>query len=119
MSNLTDSLIERVFTKNAVFNGKFYTHFDIHIVTASMYGNKTEEIVQVDITIATNQSIPKSNEKITQPDYLGFYDFVRQDFTMIYHQRFLLDMCFPAGIITSEEFGNGKSYRLNVVSQQS
>jgi len=37
---------------------------------------------------------------------------------MIYAQRFLLDMCFPAGIKETENGGGGKAYRLEIVNAE-
>ena len=49
-------------------------------------------------------------EKLNENDYRG-----KDDFIMIYAQRFLLDMCFPYGIKATEEKGQGKAYRLEIV----
>lgn len=39
-------------------NENIYEHFGIHEITASMYGNKVEDIVLVEVSIADNQQIP-------------------------------------------------------------
>jgi len=104
----------KVVTKTAVFNGKYFEHFDICPITASLYGNKESDIIEVELSIADNQTKPTSNDKNMDADYWGWMDNKKQDFTMVYAKRFLLDMCFPAGIDGTEKFGDGKAYRLNV-----
>lgn len=100
---------------NAVFNKDHYYHFNIHPATASMYGDKVEDIEALIIEAADDQSLPDDKNMAT--DYWGFYDFDKGKFTMVYPQRFLLNMCFPTGIKGSEEYGEGKAYRLNVTKK--
>jgi len=95
----------------AVHNGKYFDHFGIHKKTASLYGNKVEEIVDVSIEIADNQELPVNDLDV---DYWGWWDEDEQKFTLVYAARFLLNMCFPAGIKVTEESGKGKAYRVNV-----
>ena len=95
-------------------NGKFYEHFGIHNVLASLYGNKPEDIVKLEMHISEDQTIPPSDQSMN-PDYWGWYDFEEQKFTMIYAKRFLLEMCFPYGIKAEEEKNRGKSYRLLII----
>ena len=113
----------KIIHKTAVFNGKNFEHFGIRPITASVYGNKVSDIVEVELSIADNQDIPPSPQddpKINEPDYWGWWDNEKQDFTMIYAKRFLLDMCFPVGIEATEKHykgktWEGKAYRLNVI----
>jgi len=94
--------------------GKFYQHFGIHETLCSLYGDKPEDIVEVEFHISEDQTVPKPNEKMLSADYWGWYN--NKEFTMmIYAQRFLLEMCFPNGIKASEDYGQGKAYRLEIV----
>jgi len=98
--------------------GNFYQHFGIHEKLCSLYGDKPEDIVTVEFKISADQSIPDENnmEKLMTPDYWGWYDNDKKAFgMMIYAKRFLLEMCFTYGIKASEEAGQGKAYRLEIV----
>ena len=121
----TDNLEQlkgRVFQSSTVPDSKgvFY-HFGIVPSLASVYGNKPEDIVQVSITIAEDQTIPEndSDGKEYVGDYWGWFDFNEQRFSMIYPRRFLLNMCFAYGIEASEERGHGKAFRLVVIQSAS
>lgn len=103
------------FTSSAVWNGRHYHHFGIHIQTCALYGNKESEIVQLTLSIASNHVHPELNEKDLSPDYWGWFDFSQNRFTMIYPKFFLLNMCFPSGIQSSEDAGQGKAYRLTIL----
>jgi len=97
--------------------GKFYQHFGIREILCSLYGDKPEDIVEVEFKISDDQTVPKPNEKMLSADYWGWYSNKDQKFTMmIYAQRFLLEMCFPNGIKASEDYGDGKAYRLEIVN---
>ena len=100
------------FTERCVFNDKYYDHFGIHPSTANLYGNKESDIVTVTITVSDDQTLPSESSKLTEADYWGWYDGAKNSFTMIYPQRFLLNMCFPGGINADEEANAGKAFRL-------
>lgn len=102
--------------KTAVFNGKCFNHFGITPMSASLYGDKIEDIVQVEIEIAKNQKRPTHQEQRDSAgaDYWGWFDNEEKKFTLIWAQLFLLDMCFPYGLKAEEERDRGKAYRLNV-----
>jgi hypothetical protein len=98
-------------------SGNFYQHFGIHPKLCSLYGDKPEDIVEVTFKISEDQSLPDDNKQKMTPDYWGWYDNKRKEFTiMIYAKRFLLEMCFPNGIKASEDYGQGKAYRLEIAS---
>ena len=108
----------KIIKQTAVFNGKTFEHFGIKPHIASMYGKKPEDIINVELTVANDQTIPpppQEDPNVNDADYWGWYDFKRIDFTMVYAKRFLLEMCFPAGLEESEKFREGKAYRVNVV----
>ena len=99
-------------------SGKFYQHFGICETLCCIYGDKPEDIVEIEFNISTDQSVPKHNEQIQTlgADYWGWYDNEDKKFTMmIYAQRFLLEMCFP-NMEESEKRGRGKAYRLEIVN---
>jgi len=108
------------FEITAVLSNGVYRHFGIHPVTASIYGDKLEDIVVVVMEISKDQSVPEPNSNYEKADYWVWYDentiLTKRGFSnMLFAQRFLLDMCFPAGIKGSEEAGRGKAYRVEVV----
>jgi hypothetical protein len=101
--------------KNAVFNGKNYSHFGIHGSFASLYGPYEEkDIVVLKLFVHEDQSLPKKSKNPNKPDYWGYWDFERKSLTLVYPAYFLLDMCFPSGIKACEERNQGKAYRLKV-----
>lgn len=108
---------DKVYTNTAAFNGEYFTAFGIHSVTAGLYGYKDKDIINVEMTIAEDQTIPPSpqhDKNVNNIDYWGWWDNQDKKFTHIYQKRFLLDMCFPYGIEKTEEAGKGKAYRLNI-----
>ena len=108
--------MEKDFKITAVWNENHYNHFGIHEALASMYGDNPNDIETLKMRISEDQSIPEPNSKYGDADYWGWYDFEDKRLTnMIYAQRFLLEMCFPAGIAGTEESGNGKAYRLEII----
>lgn len=106
----------KVFKENAVRDEKSFVHFGIHPITASLYGNKEEEIEEVKFVISESQTRPKPNEICENADYWGWFNFKENNFTMIYPQYFLLNMCFTYGIKASEDAQEGMAYRLEIVS---
>ena len=111
--------MKELYNKTAVLNTNkgFYHHFGIRKSTACLYGDKPEDIMLVEFKISEDQTIPEFNNKDLNADYWGWYEPEKDDFTMIYPKRFLLDMCFPAGITGTEEGqpNKGKSYRLEII----
>lgn len=102
---------------NAVYNkkGDFYEHFGIHPTLVNLYGVKPEDIVEVEMKKSEDQSV-QVFDKSMNSDYWGWFDFDRQEFSMIYAKYFLLNMCFPYGIKPCEEQNQGKAYRLEIVN---
>jgi hypothetical protein len=94
-------------------NGGHYKHFGINPVSAVLYGDKPEDIVEVNIRISDDQSTPVNYNSMIA-DYWGWYDYKDKKFSLIYPKRFLLEMCFPYGIAASERAGQGKAYRLEL-----
>ena len=112
--------MKELFNKTAVLNTNkgFYHHFGIRGCTACLYGDKPEDIMLVEFKISEDQTVPEFNNKDLNADYWGWYEIEKDDFTLIYPKRFLLDMCFPAGIDNTEKAlpDKGKAYRLEVVN---
>jgi len=106
--------MKNIFNTTATFNGKYYDNFGIHPTLASMWGKKSEDVINLKFKISQDQTLPiKDNDMVV--DYWGFYDFKKEDFTMIYPKRFLLQMCFAYGISAAEESGEGKAYRIEII----
>ena len=108
------------FEKTAVLSDGVYRHFGIHPMTASLYGDKPEDIVVVVMKISDDQSVPEPNGEHKEVDYWVWHDhdtFIRKEgfSDMLFAQRFLLNMCFPAGIKGTEEAGQGKAYRVEII----
>jgi hypothetical protein len=101
-----------VIHQRAVWNGKYYEHFGIRKEIAYMYGHKENDVSDVEMKVSADQRLPVSNDGDMNSDYWGWFDFERQEFTMIYAKRFLLDMCFAYGIEAAEQAKQGKAYRL-------
>ena len=104
------------YKSTAVLGEKCFKHFNIHPVTATMYGVKKEDIINVILEIADEQTVPEANpiKGYTEADYWGWFNFKDKRFVFIYAQYFLLNMCFPAGIQATDKQGEGKAYRLIV-----
>ena len=105
------------FATTAVWNKTHYYHFGIHPNLASIYGDKPEDIVSLEMIPAENQELP-ADEIQMEVDYWGWYDERQQRFTLIFPKRFLLNMCFPYGMKAEEDLGRGKSYRLQVLNHK-
>lgn len=118
MENIIKLVPGYVFEVNAVFESKgenpCYKHFNIHPSTAALYGDKVSDIVKIKMKIDDNQEITEY-EPGDSVDYWGWFDYTSKYFSLIYGQRFLLNMCFPSGIDICEEHNQGKAYRLVVV----
>lgn len=108
------------FKKTAVLKDGIYQHFGIHPKTASLYGNKASDIVEVTMRVSEDQEVPKhltGPKAPANPDYWGWFDSEDGEFTFIWNAYFLLDMCFTYGMKAEEKRGRGKAYRLEVVSE--
>ena len=96
-----------------------FHHFGIHETTCSLYGDKSDDIKTVSVEMHENQIKPSNEDldemcKTNTPDYWGWKDSDSIEFSLIYQQRFLLDMCFPDGLDTAEKNGRGNQYRLKI-----
>ncbi len=94
-----------------------YHHFGVNELNACLYGDKVEDIVEVEVSLAEDQAIPpppQHDTKVNEPDYWGWWDAKKEKFSLIFGKHFLLEMCFPYGTKIEEERGNGKAYRINV-----
>lgn len=99
----------------------YFTHFGITPISAILYGNKPNEIINVEIEELNDQSMPPPPQKDTnpEPDYWAWFDYEADRFStgLIWYKRFLLDMCFPYGIKGAENANKGKAYRVKVRQQ--
>lgn len=106
--------MEKEFSIKAIWNKDHYYHFGIHPVTCSLYGHSEDEIVDVKFKISEDQNKPDVNSGSMTPDYWGWYDYSKKEFTMMYAKMFLLNMCFPYGIKAAEDNNDGKAYRVEI-----
>jgi len=104
-------MVKNNMSYTAIHNGKYFEHFGIHPSTAMLYGHKTEEIVNVDVIISSDQGPVKNNLDV---DYWGWWSNKDERFTFIFPKYFLLNMCFPYGMKVLEERNEGKAYRVEV-----
>ncbi len=100
-----------VFKMKCVAKTNCLAHFGIRDMTSSLYGYKPKDILEVDMVISEDQTLPENDNDRTEPDYWGWYDNDDKRISMMYSARFLLDMCFPYGIKASEKAGQGKAFR--------
>jgi hypothetical protein len=101
-------------TSTAIFNGKYFEHFGIHVSTCSLYGHQSSEIVNVELIIHEDQTRIQTGHQTMDVDYWGWLDAKQERFSMIYPKYFLLNMCFPNGISASEQAQEGTAYRLKI-----
>jgi len=108
---------KKIFKQRAVFtdNKHHYIHFGIHPLLASMYGCEEKDIVELKMVISDDQTLPDDNKVDSNPDYWGWFDNEKMDFTLIYPKHFLLNMCFAYGIKACEEKNEGKALRLEII----
>lgn len=102
--------------KTAVYDGKSFKSFGISPLTASLYGHKEDEIIEIKITVAADQTKPsfEQQQKNKNADYWGWWDDVDKKMSFIHPQLFILNMCFPYSYEAEEERGRGKALRINV-----
>jgi len=118
LKNKEKTMINKIFSTTAVFNNNHYKHFGINKLSASLYGDKPEDIVKLEFKISDNQELPESDShKKMIADYWGWYDFKNEKISLIFPQRFLLNMCFPYGMKVEEDANIGKAYRLEIIKQ--
>jgi len=103
------------FKITAVWDGNRYYHFGIRAATASLYGDDPADIKTLTMVISEDQSEPTSVGKdLPTFDYWGWYENEDDEISMLYPQKFLLNMCFVYGMEIEEEAGKGKAYRLEI-----
>jgi hypothetical protein len=107
---------DKIFTTTAIFENNHYKHFGICVLSASLYGDKEEDIVELKMKISYDQKLPDERlKKQLIADYWGWYDFEKEKMSLIFPQRFLLNMCFPYGMKACEDNNEGKAYRLEII----
>ena len=94
---------------NAVWNKDHYYHFGIHPDFTSIYGDDPKDIVIVEVTPSKDQTMGDKQE------YWGWWNFEKRKFEMIYPSAVSFKVCFPYGYKVSENAGNGKAYKLDVI----
>ncbi len=92
-----------------------YHHFGINEMSAFLYGNKPEDIFELEMKVSENQERPDKNENKMETDYWAWFDTNKEQPSHLYPKLFLLNMIFPYGIKTSEEHGDGKAYRVELI----
>ncbi len=94
-----------------------YKSFGINKINACLYGEKMENVVDVELSIAEDQTLPpapQNDPKINEADYWAWYETEKEAPSLIWGKYFLLNMCFANGIKAAEGAGQGKAYRVNV-----
>lgn len=114
---LQKSLIGKTFTKTAVLKDGLYKHFGATPIFSSMYGCQPEDIVEVKLKVADDQSRSKgiASDVSKKPDYWGWFDIASRNLFVVHEKYFLLQMCFPAAIADMEATGKGLALRLEIV----
>lgn len=90
----------------------YLTHFGIHEKTASLYGIKPENIMNVVLKYTDNQTINKNQYEIW-----GYYEYEKQRFSLIFNNYAKLTVCFPNNMKTYERDHKGVCIKLEVVKQ--
>lgn len=112
---MTTSDCPKVFDMTATWFEKagWYTHFGIHPVTASLYGNKVEDIINIRCTVIEGVSgINRDRTKDKDQVYWGWFEFDEwynkdKSVSLIYPCFMLFNMCFPSGAETMEKLNQG------------
>ena len=89
-----------------------YIHMGITEKSAFLYGCNESEIENITFEVSENQSEPIKNAI----EYWGWFDNNKNDWTFIYPNYWQLYMCFPYGIPAHEKGGDGKAYRLTLIT---
>lgn len=79
-----------------------------------MCGAKPDEIVELEVSLHEDQTVPSKPQGKGEADYWGRQDTEETKFVMIWASFLQLDMCFPYGCAIATEKGRGRAYRLNV-----
>jgi hypothetical protein len=107
----------KTYKTTGTLSEKGYRHFGIHPMTAVLYGDKEEDILDLEFIVSDNQERPLPNDKkyIEDSDYWAWFDSDGSTSLLIYPQYFLLNMCFPNGIKAREEKGRGEAKRIEFI----
>jgi hypothetical protein len=65
----------KIFKKTAVWNKTCFNHFGIHENFTSIYGDKKEDIQEIEFKISLNQDLPIDENKDPNPDYWSWWNF--------------------------------------------
>lgn len=89
-----------------------YINMGITEKSAFLYGCNISQIENITFEVSDDQS-PANTELM---EYWGWFDNEKQDWSFIFPNYWQLYMCFPYGLPKHEEYGDGKAYRLNLIS---
>jgi hypothetical protein len=92
--------------------GEFFTSIGLNINHKYAWGIKDDEPIY-DITFDIDDDQSEHKQGI---DYWGWLDYDKKRITMIWPSWIQFSACFPYGIDVSEKSGQGKAYRLKIVS---
>lgn len=103
-----------VFKTTAVFYEDHYRHFGIHPMSASLYGDKVEDIVNV-ICKKIGDYETRDKTRDNKQHYWGFVE--NGELKLIYPSFVSLSVCFPYGIKAVIERG-GEVYEFEVKQEK-
>lgn len=89
-----------------------YINMGITEKSAFLYGCNSSQIENITFEVSDDQS-PANTELM---EYWGWFDNEKQDWSFIFPNYWQLYMCFPYGLPKHEQHGDGKAYRLNLIS---
>lgn len=89
-----------------------YINMGISEKSAFLYGCNSSQIENITFEVSDDQSL--ANTELME--YWGWFDNEKQDWSFIFPNYWQLYMCFPYGLLKHEEHGDGKAYRLNLIS---
>ena len=101
-----------IHTTGTKSNRGHYENIGITNISCILYGYDKSQIEHITFEVSEDQSEAKPQTM----EYWGWFDNEKQDWTFIFPNYWQLYMCFPYGLPKHEEAGDGKAYRLNLIS---
>lgn len=89
----------------------YYNHFGIHPVSCCVYGDKPEDIENVQLSFHPYQNLDQDAS-----EYWGFYLYSDDKISYIHNNYSMMSICFSEGAINAEKNGKGFAVKLNVKS---
>jgi uncharacterized protein (UPF0335 family) len=99
-------------TTATLYKDKYFHHFGIRPITANLYGNNVDDIIEVQCEVIEIGYPDYKPDNSVQ--YWGFYDIKRKNVSLIYPSWLQFYTCFPYGPKAEEERGVGYCVKIDV-----